>query len=500
MSSAKFYDSSNNEFSGELDFAGVENGIPSTAVEVRVINAKDAASGVAFTNGRLIALARISGFSDFRSSGIEAVDRHWMQARITGGYNLSIPPSPWKRLGTGVAFPLPDLGVDEGVILEIRAYPPVGADTTDVEIGFKASPSPVTRVPFDMAHAGLGGVVMGGVGSDIERTEHLLANDVVEDSGGPSNDVEIVEQIWLAAGYPRRAAADVTIAASASGFERWVLLSLAADGTITQTASTEVSTGTLTEDDKPGVPDGELALAYVRRDDTATIVDADITQVYEVGAYAVSVKTGRVLNVGPGRAVVGSSLVEHVGVTELTAPESDTSWLWVTQDGQFVFTSSADPPEAYAQAIAEVTTTTVAVTDLVDLRRFTGGELETVTFDFPGTLAANDERYSVSPLGRRAFAVPIRGAVGSVGAIGDGSTGRLAFDIEVERSGTFELLTGAGNEPELSNGATDLVHVSNLADYEVPPNARLRATVSEIPGSSTVDPSDGTVKLWLMVS
>lgn len=497
LSQVKFYDSGNNELASPLIFTGAEAGQASAAQEVRIINAKDADSGVVLTNARLAALARLKSVGgDFKAAGVNAVDRDWVEVKVTGGVNKSIVAGQWTRIGLGRALSLPTLGVDEGVILSVRISPPMPLSPQDVEVKLGVSNQAATPVPFDMGAAGLGGVVLGL--GDNGSTEHLVANDVIQNPAGADNQVDVQEQVWIAAGKPFRTTGLVTIAASTSTFERFVLLSLAADGTVTQTDSTEVASGTLTESDKPSVPVGELALAYVTRDDTALIQDADIENVHEVGAYRPYAGTGVTVRVGPGQAVVGASIVEHTGTTDLSAPTSATSYLWLLEVGVFQWTSTADPPADDSLLLAEVETDAVTILSLVDHRRFTGGELVPVTFQWDGTVAAADVRFAVNPLGRRAHVLPIRGLIAAVGAIGDRTTGQIAWSLAADDGG-FTDLTDAATEPALAFDATELVATSAPKTFVVEPYARLRATIDEIPTTGgAADPSDATLTVWLM--
>jgi hypothetical protein len=83
--------------------------------------------------------------------------------------------------------------------------------------------------------------------------------------------------------------------------------------------------------------------------------------------------------------------------------------------------------------------------------------------------------------------------------VGSGLSGQTRWDVEVERSAAWVSLftTGGDHQPEIAHDATDLRALLAMPEsFGVPPDARIRAKISEVPaGTVTTDPQDAHLTL-----
>lgn len=496
--SPKFYDNADVELTAALSFADVSPGTPSTAQEVRLINNLGGTGADPLTNSRIIPLVRDVGETDFVSGGKEYADRFYVEIRVIGGRNMTPANTPWTPLGAGRFFPLESIANDAGIYFEVRINPPANANVSNFEVTFAVEQSPAEFLQLGISESGADGIYHGL--GDVGSNEHVIANDVVENSGGADNQVEHGDQVWIGDGEVWTLLDGLTtLAASAAGNERFDLLSLKPDGTLEVTTGTEVTAPATDPEDKPTLPTGNLALAFVLVDDTGTIQDADIENVWTHGLLG-AVGSSLNLNVGGGRAVVDNSLIHLQTMTPVPLVANDTNWVWLLRSGGFSVTQTATPPEDRALLLYEATTDASSVTALVDRRHLIGGDLYVLAFHWEGTVVVNAERYHVLPSFRTARLLPIGPAVASVGAIGDGTGGQLRFDIEVDDGGFATLFAVGTHPPEIAFNASPLTDFDAIPEvWTIPAHARIRAKPTTLPTGAGTDPSDATLLLLVVL-
>lgn len=478
------------------DLAG-SAGTPGTALPLQLWNDKDAAGADPFPPSQLFGYARLTTSSLPLVSGVPLVDRRMVEVRITGGLGgKSVPAGAWTPLGTGSYLAIPSLSSGEGVSLEFRLSGPLDAQGANVYLVtslFTQTSSPIGPGIPEI----LGNGIYLGIGDPL-ISSIIIGADVVENPGGADGQVQIGTFVWLVSGgVHTHHVALSAIAASTAGTNRYVLISLADDGTLTLTDGAEVA-GALTDDDRPDTPIGDIAVAYVQRDDTATIVDADITNVYVVGGFHLS-HSALSVNVGPGRALVDNGLIHTYSAQSATLTASSTNHLYLLRDGQLAVTTTGLPPAGTRPLLlAEYDTDVSSVTAFRPRHRYIGYRPYLLRFEWTGTLTVGQFRYGVNPSDRPVYIHPVQGLRVSVSAPGtvSGST-RWQVQVDPDYDDTWIDLTAPTHAPEIPFDATDLRDLSAIpATHTIPAGARIRAQIDAIPGGA--DSADAHLDLLLV--
>lgn len=496
VSDPKWYDSADALLTAAPVLSG-DAGTESAAVTLRLYNDKDEAGADTLPAAQLFALARTTSSGIAQSSGLPLVDRRMVEARITQGLGgKTVPASAWTELGDGAALHLPSLASGEGVELEFRLDAPADAQGANVYLVVSLAIETATSTGPGLTEIAGDGVCLG-VGDPLV-TVLVDGEDVVENPAGADDQVRVGTFVWIAAGVPFALHQDLlTIAASSAGNSRYVLLSLAADGTLTATDGDETASA-LTDDDKPAVPNGEVAIAYVQRDDSAAIQQADVEQVYQFGLYAVDF-TLLTAEVGPGRALVDNSLTINQAGQSASLTANATNSLWLQRTGTLAVTTDGAPPAGTRPLLlAEMVTDATTVTELRDRRRFIGHRLHRLAFDWLGTVAVDDHRYAINPSDRPAYILPIGGLRAAV-AVGGTVSGSTRFKVEVDagHNDSWAALTEPTAAPEIVFDATDLRSLDAVpAAFLLPAGARIRASADVVPGGA--DSEDAHLELLVV--
>ena len=474
---------------------------PGTPVVIQLINWKDAPSGDPMNSARLVALFRNVGDTDFKDNGTEWADGHYLEIRFEAdGWNNTLQQSDWVKLGTGRSLPLPDLIYDQGIKFSIRLNVPAGVDIDSEEMSLRVVDSTSLALSEGITESGGEGIIVGV--QDWNRTEIAVGGDVTEDSP-TTTGVSHPDYVWLSKGRPFTAvAADVSIPNAASGKARIDLLSLDADGsgTVTKTTGSEVDTPA-TDSDKPAVPIGDIALAYVTAADAGNIVNGDIENVYSISYYAFSSTTlTATLSRGP-HALIDNSLTYNSASQNASLTASTTNYVWLLPGGGLSVTTTTDAPADRAILLWEATTDGSGVTATVDRRPFLSGRIVPITFRWDGTIATADYRYATLPGLRDAWILPLAGIIASFGTQAVGGTAlSTVWDVEVNyASSTWTSIFGTGaSKPSIAYDAAapDLVDVAALATrWDLDRLRGIRANISAVPTSTSTNPKDAVLTL-----
>lgn len=482
-----FHDNADVQIAAALVF-DERGGQTSAAQTVRIYNGF-ATSADPGEDLRLLGWAVPVGASEGSSpvaAGVPVVDRYMVEARVVSGLGgLTVASGQWQALGPGTELGLPSLTDGQGVETEVRLRPPSGAQGAVYRV-YLTVVDHSTGVG-DGAHRVSGGGVHLPIG-DGQTSLIIEAADVVQNPGGADDQVQAGPAVYLdGAGVPRSISAALhTLTAAAAGLNRYDLLSVGASG-VTVTSGTEIS-GTLTDDDRPAIPAGEEPLAWVVVDDSGIITDGEITQAAVASLYVVTAG-GTTATVARGpRALVGGFVPYNLApqTVELTDDASNSVWLLAT--GEVAATVDGALPGTPAELLAEVDVAAGAVTEIRDRRRWLGARLAVVRFEWAGTLSAAGVRHAVSPFDRPAYILPIRGLRAAVGDPGS-TSGSTDFGLEAgDLAGGWTDMVGTDRPPSIAQGAADPRDLGGRPQaYEVPAGARLRATVTAVPGTASTD-------------
>jgi len=478
---------------------------PGSATIIQLINGKDAPSGDPLLSAKLVALFRNVGETDFLDSGTEWADGHYLEIRYEAdGWNNTLQQSDWFKLGRGRSLPLTDIIYDQGIKFSIRLNVPAGVDIDSEEISLRVVDSPSLALSQGITEAGGEGIYAGV--QDWNFSEVVVGADVTEDSP-QTTGVSHLDFVWISKGRVYTAvAADVSIPHAASGKARIDLLSLDADGsgTVTKTVGSEVDTPAGASD-RPAVPAGDVALAYVTKEDAGNVVDNDITNVLQIAYYDLS-STGLTATLSRGpHALIDNSLTYNSAAQNVTLTASDTNYIWLLASGGIEKTLTVDAPADRAILLWEATTDGSGITASVDRRPFLGGRIVPITFRWDGTISTADYRYATLHGLRDAWILPVGGIIASFGtqAVG-GSALSTVWDVEVNyASSTWTSIFDTGSTPPAiayDAAAPDLVDVGAIATrWDLPRLKGIRANISAVPTSTSTNPKDAALTLLVVM-
>lgn len=500
-----WYDSANDPIAAPVAVSGT-GGTPGTAVVVKLINGKGVGTASAITNARLLALCRAAGSTDaFVERGRPILDRQMLECRVASGYNATLPASDWVALGRGQLFDkLPSsIASDVGVVLELRVNAPGSAQDVDEEVRLELIDDLGRLIAAGVSQAGHDGVCLPL--GDPSGYVVLRGADIVEDSGGPSGDVETPEFVGVIAGRMRVLRAGTqAIAASAAGNSRYVGVVIDATGAWDLVEGVETS-DPLTAADYPAIAADLLLWAWVEVDDSGAIADAAINNVWTVGAFGLTYSASSLditVHGGP-YAVVADGLVYQTGQSLATLTASATNRLWMLASGAYEVTQDDVPATAQpALLLAELDTDGSGVTAYRDRRVLAGGNALVLLIEFRGTLSTSAWGYATSPWRKPSWLDPFEPIVASIAVqTTDHTTGATRFDVQVLRGSTWTSFFAAdADKPQIAhNAAADALLATDIVPdrYDLPAHAQIRAKPDDLPTGGSDDPDDGVVALLL---
>lgn len=479
-------------------------GIPTTAEQRNLWNDKGGGVGADDANElRIFALAREAGTSDPFTVDVDVAANGWIEARAVGQGGPGDPPmqtTGWTPIGKGRYLHLRVLPSDGKREIEIRLNVPAGAGTGTAgrEILVRAIAGSAA-VALEQGHHATGGFgIVHGVGDG--NYSALLEGGTLTATGTPDDEVHLDATVWIAKGVPRcLLSSDITIngtdgaaAALTTGKSYWCALTLAVDGTVTQTKSAQ-ATSPISVAARPALPEGEPLLGYVEREYDATIETGDIYQDERVYGWFKFASSGLAATLGAGWAVIDDRLIVLDKVTSITAlTASDDNYVYLNPDGSAEVNLTGVPTEDRALLLYIATTDGSGVTALKDLRPWTGRPIQRVSLRKSGTLAASDKVYAVWASNRHGYLLPLYGVVLALGDDG-GTSGSTKADVEQsDAGGTFTtLFTSSGTNdqrPDVAYNSTTATDTGARPEvFKIEPHARLRSNIIQVPGTASAD-------------
>lgn len=490
----KWYDE-NDVLLGAPLAINANSGTPSNPITLRLYNDKDIAGADPFPSSLTQLLIRSSSTGLPSSSDHPVVDRYYTQAKITQGLGgKTVPASDWQFLGDGRYLALPSLGSGEGVEIQVRVSTPIdvqsidasGTISTFIETFITRGPG-LTEIQGDGIYLGIG---------DPLVSSFLRGTPTLSNPAGDDDNVQVGPTTYILSGVVLSVLGQlVNIPPSTATFSRYVLISVDNTGSINTTDGAE-TTSVLTDDDKPSTPTGELGIAYVEVSDSGIIAQEDISDIWQLSGYAMTV-SGLNVVVSSGKGLVDNSITLNQVSQSATLTASSTSRLWLLRDGSLAVTTTAAPPDGTRPLLlARFLTDSTNVLSMEDLRRYIGFRIYTVSFRWGGVLSVDDFRYAINPCDGVSYILPMNGVRAALGVPGtvSGQTKFLAqVDSDYDDTWADDVLDTV-NSPEIPFDATDLRHISSTPKLHlIPPGARIRAWIDEIPGGS--DAADATLDI-----
>lgn len=484
-------------------------GTPTAAQTTRIYNDNGgAASADDATELRITAVSRDAGDTNFTAEHSLAAGAY-IECRAvgSGGTGVAAQTTEWTPVGKGRYLYLRDLPSDCYRTIETRINAPAGYGTVDVEVLLRAvAASPAVALEDGHHESGAVGVCHG-VGDG--RFSALLEGGTVTASGSPDSLVHLDLTTWITSGVPHTlvpgvGAAEVTINATdgaaaslASGESYWVSLSLASDGTVTQTKGSK-GTSPLAVSARPTPLSDEPHIAWVEREFDATIESGDIYQTDRVYGWFKATTSGAslVVPISGGSAMLDNRLATFTGSTSVTLTASDDNYVYLNPAGTMTANVTGIRPTDRSLLLYIFTTDGSGVTATVDRRLFCGNRQIVMTFDDPGAVSAGTSVYSTWPSGSRGYILPLRGVVMSLGVPGTVSGSTIA-DVNGADAGTFTtIFTSQGSSdqrPTLAFGTGNYTDTGARPEvYLIGPWSRWRVDWDAVCGTPG---TDGTVQV-----
>lgn len=386
---------------------------------------------------------RVQGATEWQGSGLPMVDGRRVVVRVIDGYGgLEIAPTGWEPTGDGRPFRLPPLPSGQGVELEVALDVPPGDPPTSTEIYVGVGRVRNTPLAQGLTEAAGNGVYTGL--GDGESSALVTLGQITESSPtGPS--VEVVGPWgWIFGGEPWSdhgqaltlddTAADGTLSA---GEAYWVLVH-------TQGASGLVITkgnkgaDPLAQTERPGIPAGADPVAYIYRDSSGVISDADIEIVATLGLGLLS-HSGLSAQLAPSSSLVANRWVEHQAPEQVTLGASATYHLWRLPVGETAITTDGSSPAPGSDLLYEIETDVSGVASTTRRAHWLGRD-GALTWQLDGPLTGTRESVLRLPPGEPSRILPLVGEVSTVLLdLGSPASGSTEIDIETADPSSYPL-------------------------------------------------------------
>ena len=492
----KWYETDGTTLAG-VDTYTPTAGTPTAAQTTRIYNDNGgAASADDATELRITALARDAGDTNFTADHALAAGAY-IECRAvgSGGTGVAAQTTEWTPVGKGRYLYLRDLPSNCYRTIETRINAPAGYGTADVEVLLRAVAAAPSVVLEDGHHESGAVGVCHGVGDG--RFGALLEGGNLTATGTPDDDVHLDLTTWIAAGVPWTLVPqaitldnlDSAAAALASGESYWCALSLAADGTVTQTKGVK-GTSPLAVSARPTPLSDEPLLGYIEREFDATIESGDIYQDERVYGWFAQSSSGAslVVSISGGWAMLDSRLAILTGATSLTLDASDTSYVYLNPSGTLTANVTGVRPTDRSLLLWEFTTDGTGVTASVDRRVLVGRRLITMTFEkstWSGSI------YSSWPSGSAGYILPIRGIVMAMGVPGTVSGSTIADINQAATTSFTTIFTSQGSSdqrPTLAFGASNYSDAGARPEvYRIEPWSRWKVDADATAGTPGTD-------------
>jgi len=500
----KWYETDGTTLAG-VDTYTPTAGTPTAAQTTRVYNDNGGtASADDATELRITAVSRNAGDTNFTAEHSLAAGAY-IECRAvgSGGVGVAAQTTEWTPVGKGKYLYLRDLPSNCYRTIETRINAPAGYGTADVEVLLDAVAA-APAVAIEDGHHESGAVgVCHGVGDGYFGA--LLEGGTLTASGSPDNIVHLDLTTWIAAGVPHSllpgiGAAEVTIngtdgaaASLASGESYWVALSLASDGTVTQTKGSK-GTSPLAVSARPTPLSDEPLLGYVEREYDATIESGDIYQEDRVYGWFKATTSGASLVsvISGGQAMVDNRLITMTGATSVTLTASQTNYVYLNPAGTLSANITGARPNVRSLLLYVFTTDGSGVTATVDRRSYCGRRIHAMRFEKSGTLAGTNTVYSAWPSGSYGYILPCVGVFLALGSAGS-TSGSTICDLEQSNAGagftTIFTSQGTSNQrPTIAQGTSNAIDYGARPEvYTIYPWSRWRGVVDAIPGTASTD-------------
>lgn len=411
-----------------IAFTSLGPGVTSAPVTLHVWWAQGEPAEPPQAEGALVALARLAGSSAAFEDGSTRM-------QLTGGIEMREAGGTWIAARNGGGLRLPVIPADNFIPVELRVTAPIGAGAAlDVELLIE----PHVLRPLAWSPDLLPGVVLSGLGDRRRSGIYTLDGDVVE-QGVPGDTVDTPAVSWIGLGAPYFLAAGTFTPSATDGNgdplaagEGYVSALTLGAGAYVEVKGIKAAVP-LDELDRPAVPPGTPVLAWIERDDTAVIEDADITQGPGAGFYHAT-SAGLTVTINPDGhgSAVGGRHARYRTPQPITMTALTTQLIYLLPDSSLERVDvGVAPTDPLAVAIWRATTDAGSVTLLEDLRPWSPAP---VVFRFElGAMVTGAVTYAT--VERDLDVLPLFGQARLSLVDNPGSADSTDLDIEVSAAG-----------------------------------------------------------------
>jgi hypothetical protein len=248
----------------------------------------------------------------------------------------------------------------------------------------------------------------------------------------------------------------------------------------------------LTDANKPVVPSTQKVLGWVIQDDTGTIENVKITNIWNLDRLSVTI-AALAVTLHPGDLIVDNNKISFTVTNLFNLTDNDHNYLFVNRDHSFELNLSGIPEQNTAELIYEFITVAGVVTKVIDRRKIIGVQHAKIEFNNIATpVAVADKIYRNYPYNRKGYITKI------ISTIVDGSgAGDTQFNVEKSTDGAaFATIFGDATKKPIITGGDYEDLDSKPTDRILDGNERLMLEVDSV---SAVAPTDFTVTLLVEI-
>jgi len=410
----------------------------------------------------------------FVAENEEFVENKYLQARIKGD-------SAWQLMGAGSYLIIPSL-LDGGFIaIEARILSLESSQVAVYQVKVRVERKPYIALGNGFFE-GIGNGIVSGLG-DSSRNFLIDFANVVQNPGGADSQVLVPKVFgWVnnLAGAVKEDLVDIGTDDSASAVPAGAnkfYAALTFDG-----SSVGIVKGLNGNPPVKPVIDESLVyiLAWVKQDSTGLIQDADIENVWNLDRFAVTTN-GLNIVIHHGIAQVNNNLLYHNKVTNFALTDNETNYLFLRNDRNFTLNITGEIDQEKEMPLYIFFTVAGVITQIVDLRRFIGVQVEKLDIYASGgpLLAISDVDYAHYNGSRKAYIISIYSSV--IGGTGAGDT-KVDINKSVDGSAFTTIFDDQNLRPIIQG---DDFHFNDAwpTDRVLEKNTRLEIEVDDIPAT-----------------
>jgi hypothetical protein len=466
-----------------------DGGIATALQEFHLWNNKGGVGAPTLSDLTIEFLGRLISTDDFVSEDLEFLESGFIEVRWKD-------TGEWRQVTPGFHLEVPALENNSYEALEVRVVSIVDINDAYSEVLIRIHQRGYT--PLGSGHSEIvGNGVISGLGNRSKLSLWEFGN-IIEDPGGASADVFVPDLLGNNFGELDFIPGDlITVGTqddnavtplSGEAFYAAIIYDINGVGVVLG-----VNANTpLTDANKPVVPSTQKVLGWVIQDDTGTIENVKITNIWNLDRLAVTI-AALAVTLHPGDLIVDNNKISFTVTNLFNLTDNDHNYLFVNRDHSFELNLSGIPEQNTAELIYEFITVAGVVTKVIDRRKIIGVQHAKIEFNNIATpVAVADKIYRNYPYNRKGYITKI------ISTIVDGSgAGDTQFNVEKSTDGAaFATIFGDATKKPIITGGDYEDLDSKPTDRILDGNERLMLEVDSV---SAVAPTDFTVTLLVEI-